>query len=89
MFLHDSAGEVQQTSGPKVLDNAVFFLRLGQKIVHFLTVHTAAGRLYEVERWIRDGRPLQITMPATGRRVALPGRRWPRSSSHGTRSCLH
>jgi glutamate-ammonia-ligase adenylyltransferase len=53
VFIHDSAGEVQQTSGPKVLDNAVFFLRLGQKIVHYLTVHTAAGRLYEVDMRLR------------------------------------
>ena len=53
VFLHDSAGEIQETSGPKVLDNAVFFLRFGQKIVHFLTAHTAAGRLYEVDMRLR------------------------------------
>ncbi len=53
VFLHDSAGERQETEGPKVIDNAVFFLRLGQKIVHFLTVHTAAGRLYEVDMRLR------------------------------------
>jgi [glutamine synthetase] adenylyltransferase / [glutamine synthetase]-adenylyl-L-tyrosine phosphorylase len=53
VFLHDSAGELQETEGPKVIDNAVFFLRLGQKIVHFLTVHTAAGRLYEVDMRLR------------------------------------
>ena len=53
VFLHDSAGEVQETSGPKVIDNAVFFLRLGQKAVHFLTVHTAFGRLYEVDMRLR------------------------------------
>ncbi len=53
VFLHDSAGEVQETDGPKVIDNAVFFLRFGQKIVHFLTAHTAAGRLYEVDMRLR------------------------------------
>jgi len=53
VFLHDSSGEVQETTGPKVIDNAVFFLRLGQKIVHLLTVHTAAGRLYEVDMRLR------------------------------------
>ncbi len=53
VFLHDSAGEVQETQGPKVIDNAVFFLRFGQKIVHFLTTHTAAGRLYEVDMRLR------------------------------------
>jgi [glutamine synthetase] adenylyltransferase / [glutamine synthetase]-adenylyl-L-tyrosine phosphorylase len=53
VFLHDSAGPVQQTAGPKVVDNPVFFVRLGQKIVHYLTVHTAAGRLYEVDMRLR------------------------------------
>jgi [glutamine synthetase] adenylyltransferase / [glutamine synthetase]-adenylyl-L-tyrosine phosphorylase len=53
VFLHDSAGELQETRGPKVIDNAVFFLRLGQKIVHLLTALTAAGRLYEVDMRLR------------------------------------
>ena len=53
VFLHDSTGEVQETSGPRVIENGVFFLRLGQKIVHFLTMHTAAGRLYEVDMRLR------------------------------------
>ena len=53
VFLHDLGGELQETEGPKVIDNAVFFLRLAQKIVHFLTVHTAAGRLYEVDMRLR------------------------------------
>jgi glutamate-ammonia-ligase adenylyltransferase len=53
VFLHDSAGERQQTAGPKVVDNEVFFLRLAQRLVHLLTVHTAAGRLYEVDVRLR------------------------------------
>jgi glutamate-ammonia-ligase adenylyltransferase len=53
VFLHDSAGEVQRTSGPKVADNGVFFLRLVQRLVHVLTVHAAAGRLYEVDTRLR------------------------------------
>ena len=53
VFLHDSAGEQQQTAGPKAVDNEVFFLRLAQRLVHLLTVHTAAGRLYEVDVRLR------------------------------------
>jgi glutamate-ammonia-ligase adenylyltransferase len=53
VFLHDSAGMRQQTAGPKVVDNEVFFLRLAQRLVHVLTVHTAAGRLYEVDVRLR------------------------------------
>jgi glutamate-ammonia-ligase adenylyltransferase len=53
VFLHDSAGECQQTAGPKSVDNEVFFLRLAQRLVHLLTVHTPAGRLYEVDVRLR------------------------------------
>lgn len=53
VFLHDSAGEIQRTGGAKSLDNGVFFLRLGQRIVHLLTLHSAAGRLYDVDMRLR------------------------------------
>jgi glutamate-ammonia-ligase adenylyltransferase len=53
VFLHDSAGEVQRTAGPKAVDNGVFFMRLVQRLVHLLTVHSAAGRLYEVDTRLR------------------------------------
>ena len=53
VFLHDSAGEVQRTAGPAVVDNSVFFLRLVQRLVHLLTVHSAAGRLYDVDTRLR------------------------------------
>ncbi len=53
VFLHDSAGAIQLTDGEKPLDNGVFFLRLGQRIVHLLTMHSAAGRLYEVDMRLR------------------------------------
>ncbi len=53
VFLHDSAGEIQRTQGAKPVDNGVFFLRLAQRIVHLLTMHSAAGRLYEVDMRLR------------------------------------
>ena len=53
VFLHDSAGEIQRTTGPQAVDNGVFFLRLVQRLVHLLTVHSAAGRLYEVDMRLR------------------------------------
>jgi glutamate-ammonia-ligase adenylyltransferase len=53
VFLHDSSGEIQQTRAARPLDNGVFFLRLGQRIVHLLTMHSAAGRLYEVDMRLR------------------------------------
>jgi glutamate-ammonia-ligase adenylyltransferase len=53
VFLHDSCGEIQRTTGPSVVENSVFFLRLVQRLVHLLTFHSPAGRLYEVDTRLR------------------------------------
>ena len=53
VFLHDSAGEQQETAAARPLDNQIFFVRLAQRIVHLLTIHSAAGRLYEVDVRLR------------------------------------
>ena len=56
VFLHDSRGEKQQTEGERTLDNASFFARLAQRIIHLLSVQTANGRLYETDMRLRpDG----------------------------------
>src|SRR5262249_12137615 len=56
VFLHDSEGDRQETDGGRSgtpIDNQVFFVRLAQRIVHLLTMHSAAGRLYEVDVRLR------------------------------------
>jgi glutamate-ammonia-ligase adenylyltransferase len=53
VFLHDSAGEDQQTDGRDVLDNATFFSRLTRRIIGILTMHTSTGKLYEVDIRLR------------------------------------
>jgi glutamate-ammonia-ligase adenylyltransferase len=53
VFLHNSSGEAQRTDGPRPLDNAVFFVRLGQRIIHLLNTLTPAGVLYEVDMRLR------------------------------------
>jgi glutamate-ammonia-ligase adenylyltransferase len=53
VFLHDSAGQEQQTAGARLIDNAVFFTRLGQRIIHMLETYTAAGSLYAVDLRLR------------------------------------
>jgi glutamate-ammonia-ligase adenylyltransferase len=55
VFLHDSEGEGQRTAGEQAIENTVFFQRLGQRLVHLLTVYTSAGRLYEVDTRLRPG----------------------------------
>jgi glutamate-ammonia-ligase adenylyltransferase len=53
VFLHDSSGSGQRTDGPRPVDNAVFFTRLGQRIIHMLETFTPAGVLYEVDMRLR------------------------------------
>jgi glutamate-ammonia-ligase adenylyltransferase len=52
VFLH-TAGPGETVGGPKPIDNAYFFARLGQRVVHMLTTHTAAGMLYETDMRLR------------------------------------
>ncbi len=49
VFLHDSAGEAQNTDGDKPLENAVFFARVAKRIINIATMLTPAGHLYEVD----------------------------------------
>lgn len=53
VFIHDSAGEQQQTAGKRSVDNAVFFARLAQRLIHMLTMRTLSGSLYEVDIRLR------------------------------------
>lgn len=53
VFLHDSAGDEQQTDGAQPLDNAVFFARLTRRIISVLTMHASSGKLYEVDIRLR------------------------------------
>jgi glutamate-ammonia-ligase adenylyltransferase len=52
VFLH--AGTEGQTYGGELpIDNQHFFSRLGQRVIHILTTHTAVGRLYEPDMRLR------------------------------------
>ncbi|MEO8314239.1 MAG: bifunctional [glutamate--ammonia ligase]-adenylyl-L-tyrosine phosphorylase/[glutamate--ammonia-ligase] adenylyltransferase [Pseudomonadota bacterium] len=53
VFLHDSRGEQQETDAATTVDNQVFFLRFAQRLIHLLTMHSVAGRLYEVDVRLR------------------------------------
>ncbi len=53
VFLHDSEAQRQETDGDKSIANSVFYARLGQRIIQFLTVLTPAGVLYEVDSRLR------------------------------------
>jgi glutamate-ammonia-ligase adenylyltransferase len=53
VFLHNSSGTDQVTSGDKPLENSMFFARLVRRLVHFLTTQTSSGALYEVDTRLR------------------------------------
>ncbi|SFR60258.1 glutamate-ammonia-ligase adenylyltransferase [Marinobacter gudaonensis] len=52
VFVHKADPE-QVTDGDKSIDNAVFYTRLGQRIVHILNTQTPSGQLYEVDMRLR------------------------------------
>ena len=51
VFLHAAAPG--QTTGRHPIDNTQFFARLGQRVIHILTSHTRAGRIYETDMRLR------------------------------------
>lgn len=57
VFMHGSedahVATSAMTDGAKPVADAVFFARLGQRIIHILTAHTPAGILYEVDMRLR------------------------------------
>lgn len=53
VFVHDSQGEKQYTDGKRQIDNAVFFSRLAQRIIHMLGTRTFGGVLYETDTRLR------------------------------------
>jgi glutamate-ammonia-ligase adenylyltransferase len=52
VFLHSGTQEKTQGS-QQAIDSAQFFNRLGQRVIHILTSHTRAGRLYEIDMRLR------------------------------------
>jgi glutamate-ammonia-ligase adenylyltransferase len=53
VFLHHNTGTLSETDGAQPLDNQRFFARLTQRLLHFLTIQTPSGRLYEVDTRLR------------------------------------
>lgn len=56
VFLHDSRGTQQKTSGERQLENSTFFTRLVRRLALLLTSQTGSGMLYELDMRLRpDG----------------------------------
>jgi glutamate-ammonia-ligase adenylyltransferase len=52
VFIYD-AKPGGSTDGERALDNAVFYTRLGQRIIHILDTRTPLGQLYEIDMRLR------------------------------------
>ncbi|WP_373501485.1 bifunctional [glutamate--ammonia ligase]-adenylyl-L-tyrosine phosphorylase/[glutamate--ammonia-ligase] adenylyltransferase [Desulfococcus sp.] len=51
VFLHSGTGGF--SDGRQPVDTTTFYSRLGQRVLHMLSTHTSAGRLYEVDMRLR------------------------------------
>lgn len=55
VFIHDANPQLATCAAPeqRQIDNATFFTRLGQRVVHILSTQTPAGSAYEVDMRLR------------------------------------
>jgi [glutamine synthetase] adenylyltransferase / [glutamine synthetase]-adenylyl-L-tyrosine phosphorylase len=65
VFIHDGDPQAE-TDGPKSIDGAQFFTRLGQRIIHLLTAQTNSGQLYEVDMRLRPSGAAGLLVSSLG-----------------------
>ncbi|MCY1397878.1 Glutamate-ammonia-ligase adenylyltransferase [compost metagenome] len=65
VFVHDGDPQAE-TDGPKPIDGAQFFTRLGQRIIHLLTTQTNSGQLYEVDMRLRPSGAAGLLVSSLG-----------------------
>jgi len=53
VFLHCNSDANAVTSGERSIANDLFYVRLGQRMIHMLTARTASGLLYEIDMRLR------------------------------------
>jgi len=53
VFLHGNENPNAMTVGPKQVANDVFYVRLGQRMIHMFSTRTPSGQLYEVDMRLR------------------------------------
>ncbi|GAB7530787.1 bifunctional [glutamate--ammonia ligase]-adenylyl-L-tyrosine phosphorylase/[glutamate--ammonia-ligase] adenylyltransferase [Pseudomonas sp. 3A(2025)] len=65
VFIHDGDPQAE-TDGPKPIDGAQFFTRLGQRIIHLITAQTNSGQLYEVDMRLRPSGASGLLVSSVG-----------------------
>ena len=53
VFLHGDTSPSGTTSGPRPIADDLFYVRLGQRMIHLFTARTASGVLYDVDMRLR------------------------------------
>lgn len=77
IFLHAAEEPGGMTDGPRSIANEVFFARLAQRLIHFLTARTSGGVLYEVDTRLRpSGRAGLLVTHLTAFRQYQEGHAW-------------
>lgn len=87
IFTYPEAGE---TSGPAVISNQEFFVRLGQNIIRLLDTATADGFVFRVDMRLRpwgDGSALASSFAAMETYYEQHGREWERYALIKARAC--
>ncbi len=76
VFIHSSAWGMTR-GGRKSIDNIQFYTLLGQRMIHMLTQHTQAGRLYETDMRLRpSGKSGMIVSHMDGFREYIFNQAW-------------
>ncbi len=53
VFIQGGRSPGGASDGPRLLPNEVYYIRLGQRLVHIVTTRTHSGRLYEIDMRLR------------------------------------
>ncbi len=62
VFVHDGESTAS-TDGDRAVSHDVYFNRLGQRLIHFLSAFTPAGRVYEVDMRLRPNGESGLLVP--------------------------
>ncbi len=77
IFLHNSGGEEQLTTGERSIDNQSFFSRVAQRVIHFLSTRTYSGMLYEADTRLRpDGHSGHMVSSISAFELYQQGKAW-------------
>ena len=69
------------TTGPKIISNQEFFIKVGRNLIHILNEKTADGFVFRTDMRLRpngDSGPLVLSFDATNHYYITHGRDWER-----------